>query len=505
MVTASPWRRLSVLLPFLIGFTAAAHAANDGETLAKQGASGAPPCLTCHGANGEGNAAAGFPRLAGLSAEYQEKQLHDFASGKRDNPVMAPIAKALSDQQIEAVGHYYAGLEAPSTAPDAPQSQLDAGRELVVNGMWGENLPACVSCHGPGARGVGTEFPALAGQHAGYLEGQLKAWQAKQRHNDSNGLMAAVAEALDDEQIKAVAAYLATLPATGELPEGAKPDVAPANPDAPEGYFQPPLKGDLGDDDFAAAVRRGAAVFNNTHREPASAPFVGNGQDCSNCHLNGGRQANSAPMWAAWVLYPKYRSKNDKINTMAERLQGCFMFSQNAPASEKGRPPAADSALLADLQSYFYWQAQGAPTGETMKGQGFLALKEPAKPYSAARGKEEFESHCALCHGDNGQGTPLPDGGYAFPPLWGSQAYNWGAGMHRVETAAGFIKANMPLGKPNTLTDQQAWDLAAYINSHPRPPDPRAEQNLEANIKAYHGTPKLKPLGGIFGEIEPAE
>lgn len=502
MVTASPWRRLSVLPLLLIAFTTA-HADDDGETLAKQGAAGAPPCLTCHGANGEGNAAAGFPRLAGLSAAYQSKQLHDFASGERGNPIMAPIAKALSDQQIEALARYYAGLETASGTVDAPQARLEAGRELAVNGMWSDNLPACIACHGPGARGVGTEFPALAGQHAGYLESQLKAWQTNQRHNDANGLMAAVAAALDDKQIKTVSTYLASLAATGAIPDHAEPDVAPANPDALEGYFQPPLKGDLGDGPFAAAVRRGAAIFNNTHRNPASAPFVGNGQDCSNCHLNGGRQANAAPMWAAWGLYPKYRGKNDKINTMAERLQGCFMFSENAPASEKGHPPAADSALLADLQSYLFWQAQGAPTGATLKGQGYPVLKAPPQPYSAARGKKIFDTHCALCHGDNGQGTPVAGGGYAFPPLWGPQAYNWGAGMHRIETAAGFIKANMPLGKPNSLTNQQAWDLAAYINSHPRPPDPRSEQNLETHIKAYHGTQKRTPLGGLFGEIDP--
>src|SRR5699024_10005193 len=127
---------------------------------------GAPPCLTCHGANGEGNAAAGFPRLAGLSAAYQSKQLHDFASGERGNPIMAPIANALSDQQIEALARYYAGLETVSGTVDAPQARLEAGRELAVNGLWSDNLPACIACHGPGARGVGTEFPALAGQHA---------------------------------------------------------------------------------------------------------------------------------------------------------------------------------------------------------------------------------------------------------------------------------------------------------------------------------------------------
>src|SRR5699024_10990142 len=94
---------------------------------------GAPPCLTCHGANGEGNAAAGFPRLAGLSAAYQSKQLHDFASGERGNPIMAPIANALSDQQIEALARYYAGLETVSGTVDAPQARLEAGG---TGGQW---------------------------------------------------------------------------------------------------------------------------------------------------------------------------------------------------------------------------------------------------------------------------------------------------------------------------------------------------------------------------------
>jgi thiosulfate dehydrogenase len=83
-----------------------------------------------------------------------------------------------------------------------------------------------------------------------------------------------------------------------------------------------------------------------------------------------------------------------------------------------------------------------------------------------------YQTHCAACHGVDGEG--LKSGGaYTFPPLWGRSSYNAGAGMHRDATAAGFIKANMPLGQANTLTDQEAWDVAAYMNSQPRPPDPR--------------------------------
>ena len=91
----------------------------------------------------------------------------------------------------------------------------------------------------------------------------------------------------------------------------------------------------------------------------------------------------------------------------------------------------------------------------------------------AKRGAQVYAERCALCHGANGQGTWLGNV-YAFPPLWGRDSYNAGAGMHRVNTAAAFIKANMPLGQANSLSDQQAWDVAAFMNGQPRPSDPRA-------------------------------
>jgi thiosulfate dehydrogenase len=96
-----------------------------------------------------------------------------------------------------------------------------------------------------------------------------------------------------------------------------------------------------------------------------------------------------------------------------------------------------------------------------------------------------FTAQCALCHGAQGQGQKSGKH-YVFPPLWGADSYNWGAGMHRLPLAAGFIKANMPLGQGGSLSDQQAWDVAAFINSQPRPQDPRFMGSVEETRKKYH-------------------
>ena len=189
--------------------------AADGKTIVMQGnGKGAPPCMACHGIQGQGNAAGGFPMLAGHSAHYLAKQLKDFQKDLRTNATMAPIAKALSDDQIQAVAGYYASQKPPAKAPGskgASKAVLQLGRELVTEGKWGQGIPACVRCHGPDARGNPPHFPPLAGQGAGYIEAQLKAFKENSRHNDAGKMMRHVAEALSAKEVTAVASYLATV------------------------------------------------------------------------------------------------------------------------------------------------------------------------------------------------------------------------------------------------------------------------------------------------------
>ena len=237
------------------------------------------------------------------------------------------------------------------------------------------------------------------------------------------------------------------------------PEPVPAPP-ATAIRFTPPDESAIPNSPLGDMIRFGRDVFVDTQRYAKK--YVGNGLNCQNCHLDAGRQADSAPLWAAYVAYPAFMAKNRRVDTFAQRLELCFRFSMN------GRMPPADDAVVVGLVSYSYWLATGAPVGAQVAGRGFPALPEPALAPDVKRGAGVYHVHCVACHGANGGGLKA-GATYTFPPLWGRDSYNAGAGMDRVPTAAAFIKANMPLGQGGTLTDQQAWDVAAYMNSHPRP------------------------------------
>ncbi len=192
--------------------------AQTAATLATRGGGKVIACQTCHGAQGEGQAAAGFPRLAGQPAGYLYKQLREFSQGRRSNAQMQPVASALSDAQMRSLADYYAALPgwratpAPPGTPvtSAASSQaLALGERLATRGNWPNGVPACAACHGPGATGVAPHFPALAGQPAAYTRAQLRAFRSGTRSNDPQGLMKSVAEHLNDADIEAISTYYA--------------------------------------------------------------------------------------------------------------------------------------------------------------------------------------------------------------------------------------------------------------------------------------------------------
>ena len=274
-----------------------------------------------------------------------------------------------------------------------------------------------------------------------------------------------------------------------------------------EAGFTPPPVSDLPAGPEGDAIRRGMAIFDDPQTHAAQ--FTGNSMACKNCHLDSGRKANSSPMWAAWVAYPQFRKKTGSINTMEDRIEGCFRYSMNAPNSPSGGPPPPGSDLYRDLEAYFRWLATGAAIGAKMKGAGYPMLPKPAAGYDPERGAQLFNAKCVACHGSDGQGARTPDGKVVYPPLWGPRSYNWGAGMARVDLAAAFVRANMPFDQPGTLSDDQAWDVASFVDSHERPKDPRQTGSVADNAKAnfsgqasYYGqTVGGKLLGaGVAGE-----
>ena len=193
--------------------TAFAQADAGADIYTKGGANPAAlACATCHGADGLGMAAAGFPRLAGLTAGYMEKQLNDFRKGSRVAPVMSPIVEALTDEEIESVSQYIENMPTPSYPRVERSSEVTSlGERLALRGVWDRNIPECVSCHGPGGVGVGDSFPPLVGQSAQYLSSQLNAWREGTRTNDPNDLMGHIAKSLTEEELVAISDYFAGL------------------------------------------------------------------------------------------------------------------------------------------------------------------------------------------------------------------------------------------------------------------------------------------------------
>jgi cytochrome c553 len=182
-----------------------------GRQIANSGApNGVAACASCHGAQGEGIAASSFPRIAGQPKNYLAKQLMNYASGSRNNPIMTPIAKTLTPEQIGAVSAYYATLAPASAAAAKTASQaMQRGQVLANVGDETIGVQACVNCHGPGGTGEPPNYPYLAAQYEVYLSAQLKEWKSGARQTDPSLQMQTIAKRLSDNDIAAVAAYFA--------------------------------------------------------------------------------------------------------------------------------------------------------------------------------------------------------------------------------------------------------------------------------------------------------
>lgn len=212
---------------------------------------------------------------------------------------------------------------------------------------------------------------------------------------------------------------------------------------------------------LGVSIRRGRAVLFATR--DSLPQYVGNALSCTSCHLDFGLRAGASPWVGVYGQFPQFRTRNARTNIIEDRINDCIQRSL------AGKPLPPDGPDMRDIIAYMGWLSQGVPVGARVEGQGFPRLT-PLET-DTARGEDVYAAECARCHGDAGQGTPLG------PPVWGPQSYTVGAGMARVRTAAAFIRHNMPRDTPGTLTDQQAFDVAAYINSRPRGDFPAKAQD----------------------------
>ena len=215
--------------------------------------------------------------------------------------------------------------------------------------------------------------------------------------------------------------------------------------------------------------------------------YTGNRLACNNCHLKSGTKPFSAPLIGIVKRFPQFRGRENKIGTIEERINGCMERSMN------GRKIPSEGKEMQAFVTYLTWLSRLAPEDGKVAGQGFVKVEIPNRKVDLIHGQQVFEKNCIVCHGKNGQGVKRPESfTYEYPPLWGNDSYNNGAGMTRVITAAQFIKANMPFGttyEAPVLSDGEAYDVAGYINQQQRPEKPNREADFPDLIKKPVSTP----------------
>ena len=224
-------------------------------------------------------------------------------------------------------------------------------------------------------------------------------------------------------------------------------------------------------DDYESNVVFGYNIVMETNRYATR--YAGNGLRCSSCHLKGGTQPDGRPLNVAGV-YPKWRSKNGVRNGIGLRIRDCFLYSLN------GIMPPEEAAEVQAVAAYINYLSEGELIGRPPKGFGVPTLPETGADPNPPRGQVVYKRACAACHGADGQGNG------PFPPVWGLGSYNAGAGLNNVQRLAGFIWANMPMGKERSLTQQEALDVSAFLNLQHRPFDPREGRLKKLAERIYH-------------------
>ncbi len=218
--------------------------------------------------------------------------------------------------------------------------------------------------------------------------------------------------------------------------------------------FSPPSEANIPQDARGEEIRHGMQLVKATRAHLPE--HVGNALSCTSCHLEAGRKPKAAPFVGVYAAFPQYRARNARVDTLEDRINDCFQRSLD------GKPLSRDSRDMRAMVAYMAWLSEGVPVGKQPEGSGIPRIKSRRKPDPEA-GKTLYARSCAQCHGQDGQGMG------AFPPLWGAESFNLGAGMARLNTAAAFIKWNMPLGQGGSLSNEEAYDVAAFVLSHERP------------------------------------
>ena len=272
---------------------------------------------------------------------------------------------------------------------------------------------------------------------------------------------------------------------------------AAAAPPPPSAWVIPDID-KLPDDSWGKTVRYGRDLVTKTYAligpeiADTAHRFSGNNLSCQSCHLDAGTKEFGLPFQGVYADFPNYRARSGTVGTIEDRIQGCMTRSMNG----KRLPP--EGPEMTAIVAYMKFLSDDRPVGAPTPGRGAGQMPELDRAADLVHGQAVFTATCAACHGANGLGqrvgTVGDAQGYLVPPLWGDDSFNDGAGMDRLISAANFVHANMPNGttwQAPVLSSAEAWDVAAFVQSQPRPHRPHLEQDFPVRLQ--------KPVDAGYG------
>lgn len=250
---------------------------------------------------------------------------------------------------------------------------------------------------------------------------------------------------------------------------------------------------------YGEMIRYGKELVMHTSRyfgPRGSIAKITNGMNCQNCHLQGGTKIFANNYSVFFSAYPKVSSRSGKKEAATQRIADCFQRSLN------GKIPDPDGKEVQAMLAYMKWLNADVKKEDKIFGTATEKLRFLDRAADPVKGRLVYQSKCVSCHGSNGEGILAADKKeYIYPPLWGKQSYNDGAGLYRLRNFSGFVKNNMPFGasyKNAQLTDEEAWDVAAFVNTQPRPH--KEQGNDYPNLRKKPIDAPYGPYGDKFSQ-----
>ena len=336
----------------------------------------------------------------------------------------------------------------------------------------------CADCHRQDGAGVKGVFPPLqqnpaitAADPATLLHITLTGWKTAETAAHPRVYTMPAFTRLSDQELAEILSFMRTSwgneaePVAASQVKKMRAQLDPKTTDSSK--FETPRLADMLASANAGQLVRGMRLHLET--KALLPQNVGNSLNCTSCHLNVGTVADGSPFVGVSAFFPSYAPRAGRIITLADRINGCFLRSMN------GKPLPADSADMKAMVAYFDWMKQETKPQDKVAGRGVGKVDMAIKP-NVENGKQVYSTQCAVCHGKDGEGLKQADGRIIYPPLWGDDSFNIGAGMARTYTAAAFVQRNMPIGFHDKfplgqggLSDQESVDVAEYFTHQPRP------------------------------------